>query len=418
MSRIVKIMRSVTVDPNQVKESLQFAPQEMYGKISSPDISKQQQNIECTIILSNAEDRILLKKVFDGAFILMGDENDDVYQLIEATPFGLVVAKCHNMSKKSEPPDMQLKHPLETTFIYNMDIGDDSLTYSFASQYIRDHYDEPIDVHKILFHVLHRNENSGDIDQKLKKVLGLPINNRSKMIVDIPREFFLDDVQLHKEVFLQEGFLSQKIMDALLHVDNKYEEVQKTLRMFGIPSTLKLKYIKQLFHLSEKKGTFPYIIDVWEMYLNKLKSAMFSRSFDHEQALKIGVLFVTWFKESNVTHDRIEEFQQLQQFHAFSKNKKKRKHAFSGTPLDEVALLKLKEQNLKKQKLIEELKKANVELKRKLHKKKAPHSSSKKKKTPMNKVLINTSRLLPCPKCKKAKGICNRRGQPGHLPKL
>ena len=329
------------------------------------------------LFLANAEDIRILKKVFCSGHIL---RENDIYNVVEIVPSGLILAKCQDVSTKKNRIATELQLPLETMFLLHEDEKEDE--FFFASQIIRDHYDHPIEYRQIIRNILHNKE-----DSKLKMLLLGKYGGRDRPVnvAKVPTNFFLSNLQIEQQQFGTSGVFSDHAMEQL-------ERGETTIDMFGIPSIFKVETIQQLVSLystaKTKKTYRQYLIQIWDNYMQTSCDLV-----DGIKEEKVGDALVAWLKKEKILDSKIKRFEQLKAFVEFTRSKtpnreKKRKSEVEAvTP----SIRQLQELNKKRRKTIARLQYQVAQLR-----------SGKK--------------LKSCPKCKKAGGICTSRGKKGHLP--
>jgi hypothetical protein len=332
------------------------------------------------LVLANAEDIRILKKVFCSGHIL---RENDIYNVVEIVPSGLVLALCQDVSTKKNRIATELQLPLKTMFLLHEDEKEDE--FFFASQIIRDHYDEPIEYRQIIRNILHNKE-----DSKLNMLLLGKHGGRDRPInvAKVPTNFFLSNLQIEQQQFRTSGVFSDHAMEQL-------ERGEITIDMFGIPSLIKVETIQQLVSLysngnvKTNKLYRQYLIQIWDNYMQTSCDLV-----DGIKEEKVGDALVAWLKKENILDSKIKRFEQLKAFVEFTRSKTpniKNKRNISESRAVSPSIQQLQELNKKRRKTIARLKYQVNQLR-----------SGKK--------------LKSCPKCKKAGGICTSRGKQGHLP--
>ena len=335
------------------------------------------------LFLANAEDIRILKKVFCSGHIL---RENDIYNVVEIVPSGLIVAKCQDVSTKKNRITTELQLPLETMFLLHEDEKEDE--FFFASQIIRDHYEHPIEYRQIIRDIIIIKKKNQE-DSKLNMLLLGKHGGRDRpmTVAKVPANFFLSNLQIEQQEFRTSGVFSDHAMEEL-------ERGEFTIDMFGIPSLIKVETIQQLVSLystaKTKKTYRQYLIQIWDNYMQTSCDLV-----DGIKEEKVGDALVAWLKKEKILDPKIERFEQLKAFVEFTRSKtpnreKKRKLEGAVTPSIQ-QLQALQELNEKRRRTINQLKYQVEQLR-----------SGKK--------------LKSCPKCKKAGGICTSRGKEGHLP--
>lgn len=333
------------------------------------------------VTLYNAQVTSTIYEVFSSGYLIQKDTLD-IFKVTLATISGLCVAKCTiPKTDKVCVEDIVINDPLQSMFLpYSLHEKD---TFYFASQSIRDNYDDPIEYNKIVRHIAGLDH----ADAKLLSVLGVsaPSETRESVKnVNVSEHFLLTDVELEKQRFVSSGTFSDHMMDHILNNKaTKDNGVLTTLKSFGFPEELTEAYIEQLFSIQKNHTIIvEHILKVWELYIDlhcKLPCIE-----------KEGIcnLFLDWFRDKNIQHDKIEEIQTLKEFHLFRSNRKKRKKNVS----PEVE--QLQRLNQKRRETIRQLQFEVKQLKGK------------------------TKKQRSCKVCRKAAGVCTSRGKEGHLPPL
>tara|TARA_B100000965_G_scaffold405669_1_gene440641 strand:+ start:3084 stop:4190 length:1107 start_codon:yes stop_codon:yes gene_type:complete len=333
------------------------------------------------LVLANAEDIRILKKVFFSGHIL---RENDIYKVVEIVPSGLILAKCQDVSKKKNRIATELQLPLKTMFLLHEDEKEDE--FFFASQIIRDHYDHPIEYRHIIRNILYKKNNQEDSNLNMLLLGKYGGRDRPMTVAKVSANFFLSNLQIEQQQFRTSGVFSDHAMEQL-------ERGEITIDMFGIPSIFKVETIQQLVSLYSKKTDKTkkmyrqYLIQIWDNYMQT--SCDLVEGIKEE---KVGDALVAWLKKEKILDSKIKRFEQLKAFVEFTRSKtpnreKKRKSGEAVTP----SIQQLQELNRKRRKTIARLKYQVEQLR-----------SGKK--------------LKSCPKCKKAGGICTSRGKEGHLP--
>tara|TARA_B100000886_G_scaffold111199_3_gene74601 strand:+ start:934 stop:2043 length:1110 start_codon:yes stop_codon:yes gene_type:complete len=333
------------------------------------------------LFLANAEDIRILNKVFCSGHIL---RENDIYNVVEIVPSGLILAKCQDVSTKKNRIATELQLPLETMFLLHEDEKEDE--FFFASQIIRDHYDHPIEYRQIIRNILH-NKKKNQEDSKLNMLLLGKHGERDRPVnvAKVPANFFLSNLQIEQQQFRTSGVFSDHAMEQL-------ERGEITIDMFGIPSLIKVETIQQLVSLysttKTKKTYRQYLIQIWDNYMQTSCDLV-----DGIKEEKVGDALVAWLKKEKILDSKIKRFEQLKAFVEFTRSnrEKKRKLEVEAVSPSIRQLQALQELNKKRRKTIARLQYQVEQLR-----------SGKK--------------LKSCPKCKKAGGICTSRGKKGHLP--
>jgi hypothetical protein len=330
------------------------------------------------LVLANAEDIRILKKVFCSGHIL---RENDIYNVVEIVPSGLILAKCQDVSTKKNRIATELQLPLETMFLLHEDEKEDE--FFFASQIIRDHYDHPIEYRQII-----RNKKNNQEDSMLNRLLLGKHGERDRPVnvAKVPANFFLSNLQIEQQQFGTSGVFSDHAMEQL-------ERGEITIDMFGIPSIFKVETIQQLVSLystaKTKKMYRQYLIQIWDNYMQTSCDLV-----DGIKEEKVGDALVAWLKKEKILDSKIKRFEQLKAFVEFTRSKtpnREKKRKLEVVEAVSPSIRQLQELNKKRRKTIARLQHQVAQLR-----------SGKK--------------LKSCPKCKKAGGICTSRGKEGHLP--
>lgn len=334
------------------------------------------------LVLANAEDIRILKNIFFSGHLLRGE--NDIYKVVEVVPSGLVAAKC-NVSKIKDGIVTEVGLPLKTIFLLYEDDKEDE--YMFASQIIRDHSEDAIEYRKVIRKILGFEKG----DSQLRKIFGnrkrkLPLNK-----ANVPADFFLTNIEVERQQFQMLGVFSNHAMEQL-------EQKEITIDMFRIPNMIKIELLQQVMSLHSKENDHrtkklyrDYLIRIWDNYMKT--------SCDLDGGIKqesVGDALVAWLKQEKIPDIKIQRFERVKLFLEFtsgSASSSSTKKSSQAKRQHTETIEQLQHLNNKRRKTI-------AELKFRL------------------KTLQSGKKLKSCPTCKKAGGICNKRGQPGHLPLL
>ena len=342
--------------------------------------TKKSKMSNISVTLCNAQVISTIYKVFSSGYLIQKDTLD-IFKVIQATISGLCVAKCTiPKTDKVCVEDIVINDPLQTMFLlYSLHEKD---AFYFASQSIRDNYDDPIEYNKIVRHIVGLDH----AEEKLLSVLGVsaPSETRESVKnVKVPKHFLLTDVELEKQRFVSSGTFSDQMMNQFRN--NKTEDsVLTMLKFFGVPNELKEEYVKQLFSIQKTHTrVIEYILKVWELYteLHCKVSGI--------QKEGICNLLLDWFRDNKIQHDKIQEIETLKEFQVFRNNRTNKRKCNVSPEVEQ-----LKRLNNKRRETIRQL---QFELKQ---------------------LKGETRRQRSCKICRKAAGVCTSRGKQGHLPSL